>query len=854
MSQLTLSLVALAVLAERPAESFFIDLALAWATADQSKQRHFFKNPPDSQIEEAHEFQCKDLDYNLGAILRWRYTETVKPKIESLRASHGADKLMLKGLDYMVKSFDQFGWTRGSIPEEQLRNRIPFFPSDRNNSHSRVMTCPELAMRDDLPDLCLNDQEVIAQKMERVFSLPSLRCGYSKTHEDSEMEYHLSWFAKYKPTNLIELGTRFRLACLNLAEIAPALHFANQLPFSASVVSPSDLLTKAKACALRDYSGPSNRFSWSLLQLHVLAFTCLPEIELKDWLVFASKVKSLRRELHFYPIPIICPLLLSRDLATFARVQVKLCSAEFVDESKVTESEFAFWAYIGGLGGEPDLEFNKWVSDQFKLSRPKGDNCYYWLLLWFRSAPQTVLEESVLDGSIVEYLAENGLWPMVSAQREITDWSKLGKDFAELAKWLPLDDLGNVLANAHRAADLDTWGQLIFSKALHLVGDPSFERKFWGTTVFKVGLSGEISGCTCEREDDSESTCSESLRPIPNSTLSSFLKPNAHEELERRGNEGIRIWREDMDQLATVERGAFNRFEGRKALVAWRDQQPELFCKYASELLIRVVSQPDKAFHIGGFIVCVIDVLVPLDPDLALQIDLSLRSSAMRVSVINYYGVSTFKAAYWRATAGRNARCQEICLKFICESSTDEELMYHAITAQAEGASEALLSICDSLLKKQFAKERSLAVSLLAWFPSESVLAKLENISTNDPSGWVRKHSKWAVECAKHEASIRRYYEQILKEKDRNQLQARLQVMLPAITPTARWWHCDMESKHTFVGNAHCEIQAALAFFWDNAKSECRRTPEVFGRKLNEYLRGERIHDLRNPKPRLNIP
>jgi hypothetical protein len=47
------------------------------------------------------------------------------------------------------------------------------------------------------------------------------------------------------------------------------------------------------------------------------------------------------------------------------------------------------------------------------------------------------------------------------------------------------------------------------------------------------------------------------------------------------------------------------------------------------------------------------------------------------------------------------------------------------------------------------------------------------------------------------------------------------------------------------------DVQAALAFFWYDTKSECGKTPKLFGRNLSEYLRGERIHDLRTPKPRL---
>jgi hypothetical protein len=82
-------------------------------------------------------------------------------------------------------------------------------------------------------------------------------------------------------------------------------------------------------------------------------------------------------------------------------------------------------------------------------------------------------------------------------------------------------------------------------------------------------------------------------------------------------------------------------------------------------------------------------------------------------------------------------------------------------------------------------------------------------------------------------------------------VQTQLQVLLPALTPCARWWHLDLESKSKILHSTPRDVQAALAFFWHDAESECQKTPKLFGRTLSEYLRGEKIHDLRTPAPRL---
>jgi hypothetical protein len=395
---------------------------------------------------------------------------------------------------------------------------------------------------------------------------------------------------------------------------------------------------------------------------------------------------------------------------------------------------------------------------------------------------------------------------------------------------------------------------MIFKRALELVEKPPFERSFWGTTIHTLGDSGEIIGSSFDRAALSANDASERLRPGVRDPFANLRNRTPLEEVDRRMNEELRIWRQDQDRLDTIEHSAFNRFEATRALRAWRDQHSEEFRNLASELLAQISSRPSSAFHIGVFALCVLDALVPLDPDLSIKAHRIIRDGSLNVSLINSYGVSTFTAAFWRAAADGSKRCQEECALFVRSSITDEELMYHAITAQAEGAGTFLSCVCSQLLSARLAKDRCLAVSLLAWIPDSEAIEQLEGLTNNDPSGWVRTHASWAVECARHEASVRRFYERLLKEQDRIVVQTQLQVMLPALTPCARWWHLDLESKSKKLHSAPPDVQAALAFFWHDAKNECQKTPKLFGRTLREYLRGEKIHDLRTPSPRLLDP
>jgi len=849
-AQLTLSYVALALLSTKPIDSFLPTIALAWATEEISTRRHRWSKTPDGPIDQIQDMSCKDIGRNAGAILRWRYTESVRPVLESLKRRDAADPLMLEGLGRMLRSFDNFGWTRMSMPEVHLSDGKPIFGDATQAGQYPSLRCSHLAMRDDLPDLCLNDRRILTERVESLFKSGELHHGRSGTSADFELESIFSWFAKYNAQRLAELGANFRRACLGSSEVGLALDFANRLPFAQEVVDAKDLLREMKLSAERELNRPQERFKWSLVELHVLALTCLSEAELTDWLEFASKHKELRRELHFYPIPILVPQLLPDGVATFARNQAIACFDEPVDDEWISQAPFDFWAYLAGLAGKPDLGFHVWVQNEMRRKQPAGNHRYSWQLLWLRSAPEEMLVESMGDGSIVSVLGSNGLWTMVSAGRWIEDWTKLNASFNTLMEFLPISDVGTALMLAKRESDLARWGQLIFDKALELVGHPGFERKFWGSTIHVVDVSGEVVRSTCDQKHG-PSVTSEGLRPPAQNTLEMLTNRPSIKELERQGNEGIRIWREDLDNLKKIGHEALNRFGASNALHRWRDMHPEAYRKVGSKLLELAAADASKAFHLGGFIASVVDGFVSLDPDLALKMDRALRTSSLRVNMINQCGVSTFVAAFWHAAGIGNSRCEEICEQFVRTSKSDEELMFQAIAAQAEGAGHVLSKICVDFLKAPCAKDRCLAISLLAWISTDSEVALLAKLAVNDPSGWIRKHAAWAMEIAKQERGARRYYSRLITESNPINVVAQLQVLEPALTSTSNWWHFQLERQNRTLATAPLPIQAALSFFWYQRSSSKKPAIDLFGRNLGEYLRGERIYDLQSPKPEL---
>jgi NACHT domain len=144
-AQLTLSILALAILSERPIESFIQDLAIAWTTDILSTERHSWGKSPDAEVTEQEDHPCKDLHANLGAVLRWKYAEVLKSKLECIRAQSSPKTLVEKGLVSMIETFDRFGWIRISAPEKHLRERKPLFEGTPEQCRNRFAEGAQLA-------------------------------------------------------------------------------------------------------------------------------------------------------------------------------------------------------------------------------------------------------------------------------------------------------------------------------------------------------------------------------------------------------------------------------------------------------------------------------------------------------------------------------------------------------------------------------------------------------------------------------------------------------------------------------------------------------------------------------------
>ena len=78
---------------------------------------------------------------------------------------------------------------------------------------------------------------------------------------------------------------------------------------------------------------------------------------------------------------------------------------------------------------------------------------------------------------------------------------------------------------------------------------------------------------------------------------------------------------------------------------------------------------------------------------------------------------------------------------------------------------------------------------------------------------------------------------------------AGLQVIKPAVTPLARWWAASILKEENTKGLVLApKVAAVIKSFWYHVQSTNKSHVQVFGRKLDDFCRGEKPDQLKTTK------
>ena len=341
---------------------------------------------------------------------------------------------------------------------------------------------------------------------------------------------------------------------------------------------------------------------------------------------------------------------------------------------------------------------------------------------------------------------------------------------------------------------------------------------------------------------------------LPLEIAGSFLcQPDRRSDLSRWGKElmermfsilqGDGVNRNYVEEL----RFAVNQ----EVLKIWAEQNEPTFLQLADKYLSESPQYHQVLKIFTDDILC---LLLRFQPDKAIRYYRQWKSEGSRMVDSTNYGVDTFLARLWKVEDCNSCEHRDLRCKLLEECLNDEDIMFMTLAALAGGGKEELWNlVTKKYLESNYAKERNLGVSILPWFGNDKAIEKLNQLKSEDPNRWVRKHAAWASEVAQQERSCREVYRETLQTRDLSQISAVFEQMRPALTPTARWWHRKIEDGEMLYAESQDSDPKLLAlverfwYRWENS-SKTKRNLEVFGRKLREYCRGEKLPTIGVPR------
>ena len=337
---------------------------------------------------------------------------------------------------------------------------------------------------------------------------------------------------------------------------------------------------------------------------------------------------------------------------------------------------------------------------------------------------------------------------------------------------------------------------------------------------------------------------------LPTEIVGSFLcQPERRDDLSRWGKDLMKqmfsILQRDQDNINKLEEIRFT--FAKEALLIWAKQNKSDFLELTVDFLTKLCQSPGYQQPLSNFTDTILCMLLRFQPETAMNFYQQWSTENVRTIYSNQYGIETFLAQLWKVEQCNSPKHVQLRRTLLEECQNDEEIMFMTIAALAGGGKEELWNlVTHEFLKSHYAKERNLGVSILPWFGTNDSIELLENLKSNDKSWWVRNHAAWAYEIAQQERSCREVYRETLQTRDLFRISAVFEQMIPALSPTAKWWHYQIEEKVELYKESQDndpKLHALVYRFWYRwgNSSKTKRNVEIWGRKLSEYCRGEKL-------------
>ena len=346
------------------------------------------------------------------------------------------------------------------------------------------------------------------------------------------------------------------------------------------------------------------------------------------------------------------------------------------------------------------------------------------------------------------------------------------------------------------------------------------------------------------------------LSVLPQEIVGSFLcSPKRCADLARWG-------KELMERKFSILQGANIDFDygaemrfwvNPKVLQTWAEQNQDDFLCLADKYLTKLSTSPRYHQVFRKFTGAVFCLLLRFQPTVAMQYYRRWNAEDFSPVYSTRYGIPTYVFQLWHVENFNLTEHHDLRCKLLEECLNDEKIMFMTLVALIGGAEKELWNlVTQKYLVSSYAKQRNLGVSILPWFGTCEAIDHLERLKSEDPSQWVRGHAAWAYEVAQQERGCQEVYREVLQADDLSGICTVFEQIEPALSPIARWWHCEIEEEENIMElqDSNPKLFSLLYRFWAQWRnsSHTKNNIEICGRKLREYCRGERFLAGRTPR------
>lgn len=851
--QVRLSAVAVSLLSLRPVRELLPALARARATLDESS-----KDFPGGR-----RIPLKDLHTNIGALMRWGYGEGVAEELLRLFNSSnsyverkgfqllsGHLKLHAIPPELAIPIEDHPLPWKVVQARDRLRSGDSIFVAEAGTSINGEIA--SLAIRDDLPPPSEDDKASIKNAVELIAARGQVQSGRSTTRDDLDLDRLWPWFCRLYPEAIPKVVETLAAGLSQTPVPQIRLRALCDLA-TAHCTDGAQTIERALRVAWDSASPPPTEYLASLYLYNVLLHCGNDDCE--AWLAL---LEGDEVAVSFLPLPTLLPMRLGNSVRERYKLEVEKDLP--ADTSGVLhpdiQKRLRYHLRLLAFFCQEDPEMYVWSERLLPLFSRGGEEARWSL-------------QRIMAISDPERFWRSQLSPRTTAQLPLTQMTRLEflPSLIRLVKEgrIPiamLESAPSVIRDVSADAmteygkdakvPLSRWGMAVMRLALCLVSrsEPKFDQSSMGSLSLSLDKEGRALVLTSAPHIQSVASATPATWGVDYGgpeDLRGQLESNSD---SHRFAEQAKL-AADVASIREWNGFPVRDFYGHATLLRWGLWNPERIRECGIRYCEAIERNPRHHFEMGVFTDAVLCALLPHEPKLARDTWSRLSGAPFRFNVWDSYGCALFLSTLMDLDICKTNEHWDITKSVLSEARSDEDIMYIVLAAVTKGSAQRLADYASGeLCGSTLARERCLGISVLAWLPEHA--GRLQLIYENDSSLWVREHAAWAREVALQEASCRRRYESALSSHSLSEVTVALQVMRPALTPHARWWHVEIEERlRIWAVETPAKLQVVLYSFWYQADKTTSASVKVCDRNLKEFCRGEklvsRVHERMAP-------